>query len=59
MVGRWFNEVWEVNLPSIEPSGLISARVIVPHTTSQEDKAWGRSSCGRADARGELWNYIE
>ena len=36
-----------VNHPSVEPSGLISARVIAPHTTSQEDKAWGRSDCER------------
>jgi hypothetical protein len=42
-----------VNLPSVEPSGLISARVIAPHATSQEDKAWGRSDWG-ADARGTL-----
>jgi hypothetical protein len=35
-----------VNRPSIEPSGLISARVIVPHATSQEDKAYGKSDCG-------------
>jgi hypothetical protein len=40
-----------VNLPSVEPSGLISARVIAPHATSQEDKAWGRSDCEGADAR--------
>jgi hypothetical protein len=33
-----------VNHPSVEPSGLTSARVIVPHATSQEDKAWGRSN---------------
>jgi hypothetical protein len=42
-----------VNRPSVEPSGLISARVIVPHATSQEDKAYGRSDWG-ADARGTL-----
>jgi hypothetical protein len=40
-----------VNLPSVEPSGLISARVIAPHATSQEDKAWGRSDWGKT--RGE------
>jgi hypothetical protein len=44
-----------VNRPSVEPSGLIDARVIVPHTTSQEDKAYGRSDGGGgADARGTL-----
>jgi hypothetical protein len=43
-----------VNHPSIEPSGLISARVIVPHTTSQEDKVYGRSDWRRADVRGTL-----
>jgi hypothetical protein len=48
----------EVNRPSVEPSGLTSARVIAPHATSQEDKAWGRSDWG-ADARGELWHYAE
>jgi hypothetical protein len=32
-----------VNCPSLEPSGLIDARVIVPHATSREDKAYGRS----------------
>jgi hypothetical protein len=36
----------EVNRLSVEPSGLISARVIAPHATSQEDKAWGRSDSG-------------
>jgi hypothetical protein len=46
LVGRWFNEGWEVNLPSVEPPDLISVRVIVPHATSQEDKVWGRSDCG-------------
>jgi hypothetical protein len=45
LVGRWFNEGWEVNLPSIEPLDLISERVIAPHATSQEDKAWGRIDC--------------
>jgi hypothetical protein len=44
-----------VNHPSVEPSGLISARVIMPHTTSREDKAYGRSDGkGGADARGTL-----
>jgi hypothetical protein len=33
-----------VNCPSVEQSGLIGARVIVPHATSQEDKAYGRSN---------------
>jgi hypothetical protein len=32
-----------VNRLSIEPSGLIGVRVIVPHATSQEDKAYGKS----------------
>jgi hypothetical protein len=42
----------EVNRLSVEPSGLISARVIVPHATLEEDKAWGRSDCGgRHDGR--------
>ena len=36
----------EVNFPSIEPSGLTGVREIVPHTTSQEDKVWGRSDWG-------------
>ena len=36
----------EVNHPFVEPSGLTNARVIVPHATSQEDKAWGRSDWG-------------
>ena len=42
----------EVNCLSVEPSGLTSMRVIVPHTTSQEGKAWGRSDEGRRE--GEL-----
>jgi hypothetical protein len=45
-----------VNLPSIEPLGLISVRVIMPHATSQEDKVWGRSDCGGGDVRGESGN---
>jgi hypothetical protein len=44
----------EVNLPSIEPAGLTSVREIVPHATSQEDKAWGRSDWG--EMRGEKEN---
>jgi hypothetical protein len=48
----------EVNRLSVEPSGLISARVIAPHATSQEDKAWGRSD-SRGQTRGELWHYAE
>jgi hypothetical protein len=48
----------EVNRPSIESSDLTSAREIVPHETSQEDKAWRRSDWGR-DVRGELWRYAE
>jgi hypothetical protein len=41
-----------VNRPSVEPSSLISARVIMPHATSQEDKAYGRSDWG-GGTRGE------
>ena len=44
----------EVNHLFVEPLGLISVRVITPHATSQEDKAWGRSDLERADARGTL-----
>jgi hypothetical protein len=47
--------VGEVNRPSIEPSGLTSTREIAPHTTLQEDKAWGRSDWGHT--RGEKENY--
>jgi hypothetical protein len=54
LVGGWFNEGWEVNLPSIEPSNLISARVIAPHATSKKDKAWGISDWGGGNARGTL-----
>jgi hypothetical protein len=36
----------EVNHPSIDPSDLTNAREIAPHTTSQEDKVWGRSDLG-------------
>ena len=43
-----------VNHPSIEPSGLIDVRVIVPHATSREDKAYGRSDGEGADTRGTL-----
>jgi hypothetical protein len=46
-----------VNRPSIEPSGLIGMRVIVPHATSREDKAYGRSD-GRGQTRGELWQFF-
>jgi hypothetical protein len=35
-----------VNRPSVEPSGLISMREIVPHVTLQENKAYGRSDWG-------------
>ena len=59
LVGGWFNEGWEVNLPSVEPLDLISVRVIAPHATSQEDKVWGRSDWAGAYARGELWQYAE
>jgi hypothetical protein len=31
-----------------------SARVIVPHATSREDKAYGWNDCKGADARGTL-----
>jgi hypothetical protein len=48
----------EVNHPSVEPSGLTSTMEIVPHTTSQEDKVWGRRDWG-VYARGELWRYAE
>jgi hypothetical protein len=44
-----------VNRPSVEPSGLIGARVIVPHATSREDKAYGRSDGRGGQTRGELW----
>ena len=47
-----------VNHPSVESSGLIGARVIVPHATSREDKVYGRSD-GRGQTRGELWDYAE
>jgi hypothetical protein len=30
-----------VNRPSVGTSGLISARKIMPHATSREDKAYG------------------
>jgi hypothetical protein len=40
-----------VNRPSIESSGLISAREIAPHATSREDKAYGKS-----DGRGREGN---
>jgi hypothetical protein len=43
-----------VNRLSVEPSGLISTRVIAPHATLQKDKAWGRSDCKRVDMRGTL-----
>jgi hypothetical protein len=32
-----------VNRPSVDSSGLIDVRVIVPHATSREDKAYVRS----------------
>jgi hypothetical protein len=49
--GRWMapQELMrdgEVNLPSVESSGLTSAREIMPHATSQEDKAWGEKRLG-------------
>ena len=47
----------EVNCPSIELSGLTSVREIRPHTTSQEDKVWGRSDWGQT--RGEEENSGE
>jgi hypothetical protein len=43
-----------VNCPSAESSGLTSAREIAPHTTSQDDKVWGRSDRGKT--RGEQEN---
>jgi hypothetical protein len=39
-----------LNHPSVEPSGLTSAREIVPHTTSQEEKCVREKRKG-ADAR--------
>ena len=42
----------EVNHLSVEPSWLNSTRVIVPHTTSWEYKAYGGSDGEQADARG-------
>ena len=42
LVGGWLNEGWDGEPPSVEPSGLNGARVIVPHTTSREDKVYGR-----------------
>jgi hypothetical protein len=47
-----------VSCMSVEPSGLISARVIVPHATSQEDKAYGRRDC-EGGTRGELRHDTE
>ena len=45
-----------VNRPSVEPSDLIDARVIVPHATSREDKAYGWNDCkGRRE--GKLWQF--
>jgi hypothetical protein len=41
----------EVKCPSVELSGLTNAREIMPHITSQEDKAWGRSDWGRREER--------
>jgi hypothetical protein len=38
-----------VNRPSVEPSGLIGERVILPHATSRKDKAYGGS-----DGRGKM-----
>jgi hypothetical protein len=54
--GRWMapQELMrdgEVNCPSVEPLGLTNVREIAPHTTSQEDKVWGRSDWGQT--RGE------
>jgi len=43
-----------VNRPSVGTSGLISAREIVPHATSREDKAYGWNDWKGADARGTL-----
>jgi hypothetical protein len=42
----------EVNCPSVESSSLTSTREIAPHTTSQEDKAWGGEAIrGRREGR--------
>jgi hypothetical protein len=46
-----------VNRPSVELLGLIGVRVIMPHETSREDKAYGRSD-GRGQTRGELWKFF-
>jgi hypothetical protein len=46
MAPQEFMRDGDVNHPSIEPSDLTSAREIVPHTTSEEDKEWGRSDLG-------------
>ena len=43
-----------VSRPSVGTSGLISAREIVPHATSQGDKAYGWNDWRGADARGTL-----
>ena len=47
-----------VNRPSVEPSGLIGTRVIIPHATSREDKAYGRSDGRGGKTRGELWQFL-
>jgi hypothetical protein len=44
----------EVNCPSVESLGLTNMREIMPHATSQEDKAWERSDWGQT--RGEEEN---
>jgi hypothetical protein len=44
----------EENCPSVEPLGLTNAREIVPHATSKEDKAWGRSDWGEVRGEREL-----
>ena len=49
------NEGWGgVNHPSIEPSGLTSAREIMPHATSQEEK--GVREKRRGQTRGKEEN---
>jgi hypothetical protein len=46
-----------VNHPSIESSGLIGARVIVPHATSREDKVYGRSDEGGGRREGNSGSF--
>jgi hypothetical protein len=49
-----------VNHPSIESSGLTSAREIVPHATSQEEKGVrGKREGGRHEGRQETLENTE